>query len=151
MSQLTQVGSSLKDISGCNCSTSGDGPLHWEAKNGDAFTFDIDYKDGSLVIRKEGHYFIYSKVFYGQIKCLGEKRTFKHYIKKKTERFAGELELMENRKFYCSSSQESSMDNSFLGGVFHLLEGDQIFVKVNEKSVIRLQGGTENFFGAFLI
>ncbi|MGH0179033.1 UNVERIFIED_CONTAM: hypothetical protein FKN15_000653 [Acipenser sinensis] len=115
---------------GCNCSTSGDGPLHWEAKNRDAFTFDIDYKDGALVIRKEGHYFIYSIIFYGQIECQGKKRMFKHYINKKTERYSGELELMENRKIFCSSSQESSVDNSFLGGVFHLLEGDQIFVKV---------------------
>ncbi|KAK6469061.1 tumor necrosis factor ligand superfamily member 14-like [Huso huso] len=138
-------------ITGCNCSTSGDGPLHWEAKNGDAFTFDIDYKDGALVIRKEGHYFIYSKVFYGQIECQGKKRMFKHYVNKMTERYSGELGLMENRKFFCSSSQDSLLGNSFLGGVFHLLEGDQIFVKVNEKSLIRLQGSTENFFGAYLI
>ncbi|MBN3323254.1 TNF14 factor, partial [Atractosteus spatula] len=129
-----------------------EGKMFWKSMNGDAFTHVIDYKDGSLVIKTEGYYFIYSKIFYGQLDCkTSAKGTFKHSVYKSTRWFPGDLELMSSKKYHCSNDKEDMLDNSFLGGIYHLKEGDQIFVKVNEKILIRLQSTSQNFFGAFLI
>ncbi|MBN3323463.1 TNF14 factor, partial [Atractosteus spatula] len=139
-------------VTGCNCNASKEGKMFWESVNGDAFTHEIDYKDGSLVIKTEGFYFIYSKIFYGQLDCkTSAKGTFKHGVYKSTQRYPGDLELMSSKRYHCRNDKEDMLDNSFLGGIYHLTEGDQIFVKVNQKNLIRLQSTSENFFGAFLI
>ncbi|XP_006631726.1 tumor necrosis factor ligand superfamily member 14-like [Lepisosteus oculatus] len=139
-------------VTGCNCNASKEGKMFWESVNGDAFTHTIDYKDGSLVIKTEGFYFIYSKIFYGQLDCkTSAKGTFKHGVYKSTQRYPGDLELMSSKRYHCRNDKEDMLDNSFLGGIYHLTEGDQIFVKVNQKNLIRLQSTSENFFGAFLI
>ncbi|XP_051897808.1 tumor necrosis factor ligand superfamily member 14-like [Pristis pectinata] len=56
-------------VTGCNCSASRHDRLHWEFNRGNAFLRGIDYKEGALVIKKSGHYFIYSKILLGEISC----------------------------------------------------------------------------------
>ncbi|XP_015204513.2 tumor necrosis factor ligand superfamily member 14-like [Lepisosteus oculatus] len=120
-------------VTGCNCNASKEGKMFWESVNGDAFTHAIDYKDGSLVIKTEGYYFIYSKIFNGQMDCkTSAKGTFKHSVYKSTQWFPGDLELMSSKRYHCRNDKEDMLDISFLGGIYHLKEGDQIFV--NEKS-----------------
>ncbi|XP_066564189.1 tumor necrosis factor ligand superfamily member 14 [Amia ocellicauda] len=137
-------------VTGCKSSTNEDGKLCWEPLDGDAFTHDISYKNGSLVIKHKGHYFIYSKIFYGETVCT-EKVLFNHAIMRLTQMFDGSLELMKSKRYHCKNPNEDGLANSFLGGVYHLLEGDQIFVKVEQNQLILLQSSSENYFGAFLI
>ncbi|MBN3299586.1 TNF14 factor, partial [Amia calva] len=140
-------------VTGCNCSYGEDGKLHWDGVNGDAFTHDMNYRDGSLFIKQEGYYFIYSKIFYGAEECQSARHMslFKHTVMRSTPRYPSELELMKSKRYYCKKPSEQGLANSFLGGVYHLVDGDQIFVKVEQRKLIRLQSSSENFFGAFLI
>uniref|UniRef100_A0A8C4TDN1 THD domain-containing protein n=1 Tax=Erpetoichthys calabaricus TaxID=27687 RepID=A0A8C4TDN1_ERPCA len=137
---------------GCNCSSPGTaGPLKWESKLGEAFTHEVDYTDnGSLLIKHEGFYYIYSKVFYGEIACKQKPTYFSHAIYKKMPSYKKEIELMLMKKFYCIDSSGQWLANSYLGGVFHLQPDEEIYVKVDNKELVRL-GTAENFFGVFQV
>ncbi|MBN3323465.1 TNF14 factor, partial [Atractosteus spatula] len=137
---------------GYNSTASKEGKIFWECVNEHVFTHGIDCKDSSLVIKTEGYYFIYSKIFYGQLDCkTSAKGTFKHGVYKSTQMYPGDLELMSSKRYHCRNDKEDMLDNSFLGGIYHLTEGDRIFVKVNQKNLILLPSASQNFFGAFLI
>ncbi|MBN3323462.1 TNF14 factor, partial [Atractosteus spatula] len=137
---------------GCKFNTSNDGKLSWEPKNGDAYIYEMDYKDGALVIKKEGYYFIYSKILYGERDCkTGHLETFKHTVFKITQTVSREVELMSSIRSYCKNDKEGELVNSFLGGIYYLLKGNQIFVTVTETKNILVQTSSENVFGAFLM
>ncbi|KAG2471476.1 TNF14 factor, partial [Polypterus senegalus] len=138
--------------SGCNCSSPGTaGPLKWESKLGEAFTNEVDYtENGGLLIKHEGFYYIYSKVFYGEIACKQKHTYFSHAICKKMPWYKKEIELMQMKKFYCIDSAGQWLANSYLGGVFHLQPDEEIYVKVDNKELVRL-GTAENFFGVFQV
>ncbi|XP_015204373.1 tumor necrosis factor ligand superfamily member 14-like [Lepisosteus oculatus] len=139
-------------VTGCKFNTSNDGKLSWEPQNGDAYTYEMDYKDGALVIKKEGYYFIYSKIIYGERDCkTGHLETFKHTVFKITQTVSREVELMSSVRSYCKNDKEGELVNSFLGGIYYLLKGNQIFVTVTETKNILVQTSAENVFGAFLM
>ncbi|XP_039628773.1 tumor necrosis factor ligand superfamily member 14 [Polypterus senegalus] len=139
-------------LTGCNCSSPGTaGPLKWESKLGEAFTNEVDYtENGGLLIKHEGFYYIYSKVFYGEIACKQKHTYFSHAICKKMPWYKKEIELMQMKKFYCIDSAGQWLANSYLGGVFHLQPDEEIYVKVDNKELVRL-GTAENFFGVFQV
>ncbi|MBN3289328.1 TNF14 factor, partial [Polypterus senegalus] len=141
-----------QQIGGCNCSSPGTaGPLKWESKLGEAFTNEVDYtENGGLLIKHEGFYYIYSKVFYGEIACKQKHTYFSHAICKKMPWYKKEIELMQMKKFYCIDSAGQWLANSYLGGVFHLQPDEEIYVKVDNKELVRL-GTAENFFGVFQV
>ncbi|XP_051776252.1 tumor necrosis factor ligand superfamily member 14 [Erpetoichthys calabaricus] len=145
-------GKASAHLTGCNCSSPGTaGPLKWESKLGEAFTHEVDYTDnGSLLIKHEGFYYIYSKVFYGEIACKQKPTYFSHAIYKKMPSYKKEIELMLMKKFYCIDSSGQWLANSYLGGVFHLQPDEEIYVKVDNKELVRL-GTAENFFGVFQV
>lgn len=99
------------------------------------------YKDGGLIIQKEGYYYVYSKVSFSDV--------FQHSVTFSNDKFIGNVTLLQSRKY--SSASKESRSNSFLGGVFHLYAGDKIFVTVSSTSKIMLHRNSENFFGAFMI
>ncbi|MBN3323464.1 TNF14 factor, partial [Atractosteus spatula] len=137
---------------GFNCNVSKDGKMFWESTTGDAFTYKMNYKDGSLVIKTKGFYFIYSKICFSELHYrTTDKATFKHGIYKLTQTYPADLELMSSESYHRRNDREEMFDNSFLGGIYYLTEGDQIFVKVNECKLIQMQSTSQNFFGAFLI
>ncbi|XP_061905859.1 tumor necrosis factor ligand superfamily member 14 [Entelurus aequoreus] len=104
-------------------------------------------EDRSLVVQKEGHYFVYSKVYFEDVSM------FSHSVVMLTRRHNEELiPLMQSRKYsrkYSTKAEEDS--NSFLGGVFHLRQDDALFVKVSDSSKIIRHKAYENIFGAFMI
>ncbi|XP_061838259.1 tumor necrosis factor ligand superfamily member 14 [Nerophis lumbriciformis] len=102
--------------------------------------------DRSLVVQKEGHYFVYSKVYFEDVSV------FSHSVVVLTRRHGELIPLMQSRKYsrkYSTKTKEDS--NSFLGGVFHLRQDDALFVKVSNSSNIIRHKAYENIFGAFMI
>ncbi|KAG5853669.1 hypothetical protein ANANG_G00028440 [Anguilla anguilla] len=125
-----------------------DGILQWGI-NGDAFSAGVEHKDGSLLLKKEGFYFIYSKVSFEELTCS----MFKHTVLMRTPRYSQDLPLMKAKRFSCSNSKqpEDGMLNSYLGGVFHLHVDDSVFVKVENHTLVRHHDTSDNFFGMFMI
>ncbi|XP_054616806.1 tumor necrosis factor ligand superfamily member 14 isoform X2 [Dunckerocampus dactyliophorus] len=106
----------------------------------DPLLHQMDYKDRSLVIRKDGHYFVYSKVFFVDV------GVFHHTMH--TLRDEESIPLLQSRTYSTKTEKKS---NSFLGGVFHLHKGDALFVKVSNSSKVARHKTYENVFGAFMI
>ncbi|XP_034448094.1 tumor necrosis factor ligand superfamily member 14 isoform X1 [Hippoglossus hippoglossus] len=106
--------------------------------------YDMAYKDGSLIIQKEGYYYVYSKVFFS------EGGTFYHSVDMNTQKYPGKsITLQRSRKYPSKKSEQQS--NSYLGGVFHLYKDDALLVRVRNTSKIQRHKSYENFFGAFMI
>ncbi|XP_049601579.1 tumor necrosis factor ligand superfamily member 14 [Syngnathus scovelli] len=109
----------------------------------DSLLRGMDYKDGSLLIRREGFYFVYCKL------SFRNHRVFHHTVEMRTRRHsAGAVVLLQARKY---SSADGNISNSFLGGVFHLHKDDTLFVKVSDTSKIVQVIAYESIFGAFMI
>ncbi|XP_067426961.1 tumor necrosis factor ligand superfamily member 6-like [Thunnus thynnus] len=107
--------------------------------------YKIDYKDRSLVIQKEGYYYVYSKV------SFSDTGIFHHRVDLRIEKFTGKsINLLKSRK-YSNHFKHPEQSNSYLGGVFHFSKGDAIFVKVSNTSKIVRQDLSENVFGAYMI
>ncbi|XP_054463989.1 tumor necrosis factor ligand superfamily member 14 [Anoplopoma fimbria] len=112
--------------------------------NADPLLHEMDYKDNSLVILKEGYYYVYSKV------SFIENKVFNHSIKRNTDRYFGNsIPLLMSRTF--SKRPNQMRLNSYLAGVFHLTKGDAIFVEVSNTSHIARFKSYENIFGAYMI
>ncbi|XP_044187247.1 tumor necrosis factor ligand superfamily member 14-like [Thunnus albacares] len=111
----------------------------------DPLLYEIDYKDRSLVIQKEGYYYVYSKV------SFTDNYAFHHLVELRTEKYTWKsINLLKSRK-YSNNFKHPEQSNSYLGGVFHLSKGDAIFVKVSNTSKIVQQKPSDNVFGAYMI
>lgn len=112
--------------------------------NADPLLYKMSYKDGNLIIQKEGYYYVYSKVNFL------DTDVFHHSINLKTTRYIGKsITLVQSRKY--SEKSTKGRSNSFLGGVFHLYREDEIFVNVSDTSKIVRHKSFENIFGAYMI
>ncbi|XP_044033550.1 tumor necrosis factor ligand superfamily member 14-like [Siniperca chuatsi] len=110
----------------------------------DPLLYEMDYKDQSLVIQKEGFYYVYSKV------SFLDTNVFHHSVHLKSKLYSGKSPpLLESRKYSGGSSNMRS--NSYLGGVFHLYKDDALFVKVSNASKILRHKSADNVFGAYMI
>ncbi|XP_036399550.1 tumor necrosis factor ligand superfamily member 14-like [Megalops cyprinoides] len=123
-----------------------EGVLRW-GLNGDAFTHEIKHEGSRLLIVREGYYYIYSKVFFTEPSCA----MFKHLVLRSTQRYSKPMELMKSKRFSCSSPKQPEVLNSYLGGVFHLYAGDSVSVKVENRTLVRHQDTSDNFFGMFMV
>lgn len=105
---------------------------------------EMSYLNGSLLIQKEGYYYIYSKV------SFMDKGMFYHSVDLKTKRYVGKsIPLLNSREY--SERSRAVRSNSYLGGVFHLREDDAVFVKVSDTSKVLRHNYYENIFGAYMI
>uniref|UniRef100_A0A8C3SPY3 TNF superfamily member 14 n=1 Tax=Chelydra serpentina TaxID=8475 RepID=A0A8C3SPY3_CHESE len=139
---------------GAAFTTSGNGSLQWEHSKDWAFLHDMRYQGGSLICIKSGYYYIYSKIHLMAQSCSqqGQNSVIYHGIYKKTPRYAEEMKLVENLILYCDGKDsEFWRQNSFLGGIFHLEEEEQIYVKVSQRQVLQIRDGTRSYFGTFMI
>ncbi|XP_061606312.1 tumor necrosis factor ligand superfamily member 14 isoform X2 [Phyllopteryx taeniolatus] len=123
----------------------GKGVMGWSLVS-DRILRGVDYKDRSLVIRREGFYFVYSKVsFY-------ERGVFHHAVMMRTRRHpGGTVLLLQSRKYSSADDKNKRNGDTFLAGVFHLHKDDAVFVKVSDTSKIVRVIANENVFGAFMI
>ncbi|XP_076609441.1 tumor necrosis factor ligand superfamily member 14 [Chaetodon auriga] len=111
----------------------------------DPLLYEMDYKNGSLLIQKEGFYYVYSKV------SFSDTDVFYHSVELKTKLYVGKsIPLLMSRK-YSDKISNKMRSNSYLGGVFHLHKDDALFVKVSNSSKVRRYKSFENIFGAYMI
>ncbi|XP_022066666.1 tumor necrosis factor ligand superfamily member 14 [Acanthochromis polyacanthus] len=117
--------------------------MAWSMK-ADPTLYQMVYRNGSLIIQKQGFYYVYSKVFFT------DSGKFHHYVNLHTEKYAGGyITLLQARKY--SPMSEVARSNSYLGGVFHLYENDAIYVNVSSTAKIIEFKPNENVFGAFML
>ncbi|XP_070837904.1 tumor necrosis factor ligand superfamily member 14 [Chaetodon trifascialis] len=111
----------------------------------DPLLYEMDYKNGSLLVQKEGFYYVYSKV------SFLDTEIFYHSIELKTKLYVGKsIPLLMSRE-YPEKISSKMRSNSYLGGVFHLHRDDALFVKVSNSSKVRRYRSFENIFGAYMI
>ncbi|KAK7167137.1 hypothetical protein R3I94_001514 [Phoxinus phoxinus] len=110
--------------------------------------------EGKLVIEKEGYYSVYSKINFKE-----DKITCTHSVLRTTDRYGADILLLQSSRFHLKlqkqrvvvdNSFHGSVDNSFLGGMFHLYKGDAVFVKVQNCTLV-LSNAAENYFGVFMV
>ncbi|XP_077054601.1 tumor necrosis factor ligand superfamily member 14 [Siphateles boraxobius] len=137
-----------------SAASGGNGVLGWKTHGFPMFMKGMDYKNNSLYIQQDGYYYIFSKIAH-----LENCRFFQHKVMQCTHSYSYKpMELMQNSRFLCESDTHQSdkhqssgnRGNSYLGGIFHLNEGDSVFVMVNNSSLV-LHNTYEVFFGAFMV
>ncbi|XP_070684110.1 tumor necrosis factor ligand superfamily member 14-like [Pempheris klunzingeri] len=129
--------------------------VQWVHKGGETVIQNMDYNNGRLLVEKEGYYYLYSKV---TVNAAMECVLIQHKVMKDTKAYDEPIQLMRSKSFQCkpwkpSSTKASGVEdiwNSFLGGIFHLLSGDEIFVTLEDIQTMRT-GTADNFMGAFMI
>ncbi|XP_008327665.1 tumor necrosis factor ligand superfamily member 14 [Cynoglossus semilaevis] len=106
--------------------------------------YKMDYKDGGLVIQKEGYYYVYSKVFFL------DKNFFQHSVVLCTEKYSGKAIPLLMSEHLAPKSREA-WSNSYLGGVFHLDKDSVLLVNVSNTNKLKRHRSFENIFGAYMI
>ncbi|XP_026881697.2 tumor necrosis factor ligand superfamily member 14 [Electrophorus electricus] len=121
------------------------GVMHWQSLEPEVH--DMEYRKGELLIKQEGYYYVYAKL------CFSLDNDLFHYaVMKNTSRYLGpSIELLRYRTYQLKPTKKESMGNGYLGGVFHLIRGDSVFVQVKGSSSLRLQYAADNFFGMFML
>ncbi|XP_063330473.1 tumor necrosis factor ligand superfamily member 14-like [Pelmatolapia mariae] len=108
------------------------------------------YKDGRLEVQKKGFYYVYSKVCFSDSGLWNQSPVFFHHIVMKSGHLHGNhYTLMQSQKVLRVNS--SDLNNSFLGGLFHLHKGDGIFVRIRTNLNVLQYNVSEHFFGAFMM
>uniref|UniRef100_A0A3B4G463 THD domain-containing protein n=1 Tax=Pundamilia nyererei TaxID=303518 RepID=A0A3B4G463_9CICH len=108
------------------------------------------YKDGRLEVQEEGFYYVYSKVCFSDHGLWNQSpEFFHHFVMKSAHLHGNHYTLMQSQKELRVNS--SDLNNSFLGGFFHLHKGDGIFVRIRTNLNILQYNVSEHFFGAFMM
>ena len=108
------------------------------------FVYDMDYRDGKLVIKQEGFYYVYSKLYFR------DSIHFTHTVLKDTDRYLGRpIPLLQSQWFH--AKDKIALSNSYLGGVFQFFRNDSIFVKASNTSNVIRSKAYENYFGVVMI
>lgn len=129
--------------------------VQWEHKGGEAITYNMGYANGRLLVEKDGHYYLYSKV---TLNAAEECALIQHKVMKATKAYDRSIELMKSKSSRCRPPKHTSpratagedLWNSFLAGIFHLQSGDEIYVTLEDIQKMR-PGTTDNLMGAFMI
>ncbi|XP_060616891.2 tumor necrosis factor ligand superfamily member 14 [Anolis sagrei] len=137
---------------GALVNTAENGALLWEDRKGLAFHQGMGYRDGFLIFNQSGPYYIYSKLFLGDSSCLSASQMVIHKICKRTSQYPKEIVLLTNKILTCSLQNTSGWRrSSFLAGIVHLEENEEVFVTVSHKRMVRVGDDTQSYFGTFMI
>uniref|UniRef100_A0A3Q2QJL5 Tumor necrosis factor ligand superfamily member 14 n=1 Tax=Fundulus heteroclitus TaxID=8078 RepID=A0A3Q2QJL5_FUNHE len=113
---------------------------------------NIEYNNGRLIIKEEGHYYVYSRV---ELDVSKDTTPIFHKIMKTSSGYGKEIELLKATSSHCvhknpANCAAEDIRSSFLAGIFHLQEDDKIFVTLsNVEKLHRSANG--NSLGAFMI
>lgn len=122
--------------------------IEWNNNNSTAtFTYQMDYKNGYLVVLEEGFYYLYSKV---NLDVSEECTHVQVKFMKNTKAYKDPIELMRSKRFQCHHEGRPAVKETFLGGVFHLLPKDEVYVTHGDRRKMK-QLNTESFMGAFML
>ncbi|KAG7487720.1 hypothetical protein MATL_G00026380 [Megalops atlanticus] len=125
--------------------------LHWDPKNGRAFTSGVVYQDGGIQVNETGLYFVYSRV---ELLCkhCPPKASFTHTVfkrRRREEKDPPRTLLEGNSVGFCKLQAGSPCSSSsYLGAVLRLDRLDRVFVNVSHPSLLS-EHHNANFFGLF--
>ncbi|KAI5628099.1 hypothetical protein C0J50_8337 [Silurus asotus] len=123
-----------------------EGILEWIVE-GDPIIHELEYRDGTLIVQKEGYYYVYSKISYS-----AEGNSFTQMVQKRSQRLPGSsMELLTYKRYNPSPLQKGSVRSSYVGGVFFMYTNDAVFVYVNNGSSVLLHKPADNCFGMFML
>lgn len=127
------------------------------------FTQKVGYQYGRLVVPSTGLYFIYSQVSFLEMLDIakqGESKpqstassSLSHYLYRYNIIYprGGEETLIQNSITKCLGNNKAFGEyTSYLGAVFKLRQGDEIFVKVSNLTLLT-KDPKSNYFGMFKI
>ncbi|ESO82164.1 hypothetical protein LOTGIDRAFT_135217, partial [Lottia gigantea] len=125
-----------------------------------AFTSSVTYRHGRIVVPVPGLYYVYSQVSflerYVQSRdsaASTESPSLSHYIYRYNIIYpnGGEEKMIQNSITKCWGTNKGFGEyTSYLGAVFDLRQGDEIFVKVSNLTMVA-RDPKSNYFGLFKI
>uniref|UniRef100_A0A8C3UC99 Tumor necrosis factor ligand superfamily member 10 n=1 Tax=Catharus ustulatus TaxID=91951 RepID=A0A8C3UC99_CATUS len=132
---------------------------NWESsRKGHSFLYNVELRNGELVIPQTGFYYIYSQIYFRfreneDSDLLGQIRNPKQlvqYVYKQTD-YPEPILLMKSARTSCwSKKAEYGLYSIYQGGVFQLQRGDRIFVSVSNSDIVDMDKEA-SFFGAFMV
>ncbi|CAC5414955.1 TNFSF6 [Mytilus coruscus] len=128
----------------------------WIHKDGLAFTNAVHYRHGRLTVSADGLYFVYSHVSFTESSSSRDDNTdsnsLSHYLYRYNIMYpnGGEEMLLMNSFNTCSANNEQAEYSSYLGALFKLRNGDELFVKVSNLTLL-VTNSKINTFGYFKI
>lgn len=131
---------------------------HWISNEDLAFTNKVQYRHGRIVILEPGLYYVYSQlsfleVFDNPSAIDMGSQSLSHYIYRYNIIYphGGEEAMIQNSITKCWGQNKAFGEyTSYLGAVFHLRQGDELFVKVSNLTLI-VREPKLNYFGLFKI
>ncbi|KAJ7401379.1 Tumor necrosis factor ligand superfamily member 10 [Pitangus sulphuratus] len=135
--------------------------INWESsRKTHSFLYNVELRNGELVIPQTGFYYIYSQIYFRfreneneDSDVLGQIRNPKQlvqYIYRLTN-YPEPILLMKSARTSCwSKKAEYGLYSTYQGGVFQLKREDRIFVSVSNSDLVDMDKEA-SFFGAFMI
>ncbi|NXC24825.1 TNF10 factor, partial [Campylorhamphus procurvoides] len=135
--------------------------INWDSsRRSHSFLYNVELRNGELVIPQTGFYYIYSQIYFRfreeeneDSDLLGEVRNPKQlvqYVYRLTS-YPEPILLMKSARTSCwSKKAEYGLYSTYQGGVFQLKREDRIFVSVSNSDFVDMDKEA-SFFGAFMI
>uniref|UniRef100_A0AAU6R4E0 Tumor necrosis factor n=1 Tax=Pinctada imbricata TaxID=66713 RepID=A0AAU6R4E0_PINIB len=121
--------------------------LQWRQNNHGGFLNEVKYLSGRFVIEKNGYYFIYSQVTFIE-HSVNEHDKLSHSIYRQTP--LNNEKLVESVRSHCRLQTGESDSSRFVGSVFLLNKGDEIYVHVTDPTKVS-RAEHANYFGLHII
>ncbi|KAL8559053.1 hypothetical protein ACOMHN_008241 [Nucella lapillus] len=129
-----------------------------------AFINHVTYRYGRIVVPEDGLYYVYSQVAFLEVISLPgasrpssehgtESPSLSHYLYRYNIIYpnGGEEKLVQNSITKCWGPNKAFGEyTSYLGALFHLRQGDEVFVKVSNLTMMAMDPKS-NYFGMFKI
>ncbi|XP_013030192.2 tumor necrosis factor ligand superfamily member 10 isoform X2 [Anser cygnoides] len=134
---------------------------NWESsRKGHSFLYNVELRNGELVIPQTGYYYIYSQIYFrfrenenedsGLLAQIRNPKQLVQYVYKLTD-YPEPILLMKSARTSCwSKKAEYGLYSIYQGGVFQLKRDDRIFVSVSNSDIVDMDKEA-SFFGAFMI
>ncbi|KFU94569.1 Tumor necrosis factor ligand superfamily member 10, partial [Chaetura pelagica] len=125
-----------------------------------AFLYNVELRNGELVIPQTGFYYIYSQTYFrfrenesedsDLLTQIRNPKQLVQYVYKLTN-YPEPILLMKSARTSCwSKKAEYGLYSIYQGGVFQLKREDRIFVSVSNSDIVDMDKEA-SFFGAFMI
>ncbi|NXH17811.1 TNF10 factor, partial [Bucco capensis] len=134
---------------------------NWESsRKGHSFLYNVELRNGELVIPQTGFYYIYSQTYFrfresededsGLLAQIRNPKQLVQYVYKLTN-YPEPILLMKSARTSCwSKKAEYGLYSIYQGGVFQLKRDDRVFVSVSDADIVDMDKEA-SFFGAFMI
>ncbi|XP_052783995.1 tumor necrosis factor ligand superfamily member 10-like [Mya arenaria] len=132
---------------------------YWISNEDLAFTNKVQYRHGRIVILEAGLYYVYSQLSFLEVfdrpgaQVDTGSQSLSHYIYRYNIIYphGGEEAMIQNSITKCWGQNKAFGEySSYLGAVFYLRQGDELFVKVSNLTLI-VREPKLNYFGLFKV